>query len=124
RVGPGEGRIAESVIFIHVLGGADVPDNHCDRALAIGGNPLPIFIDDRAEVAHQRVPLLTLESLVEEIKRSETRAIVISAAPVVDLLPARLAGAARVDEALESGEEVQYRRVAEGQDLGQKHAGD
>ncbi len=64
---PGELRVAEGVILVHELTTADVLDDVADRALSPRGNPEPILGRDGVEGAQQRMPIRSLERLIEEI---------------------------------------------------------
>ena len=64
---PGELCVAEGVIVVHELTAADVLDDVADRALAPRGNPEPVLGRNGVEVAQQRMPIRSLERLIEEI---------------------------------------------------------
>ncbi len=64
---PAELRIAKGVVVVHELTAADMPDDVADRALSPGGNPEPVLGRDGAEVAQERMPIRSLERLIEEI---------------------------------------------------------
>ncbi len=64
---PGELRVAEGVILVHELTAADMPDDVADRALSKRWNPEPVLGCDGVEVAQQRMPIRSLERLIQEI---------------------------------------------------------
>ncbi len=59
-------RVAKGVVVVHELTAADMPDDVADRALPSRGNPEPVLGRDGVEVAQQRMPIRSLERLIEE----------------------------------------------------------
>lgn len=64
---PAELRVAKGVVVVHELAAADMPDDVADRALPKRWNPEPVLGRDGAEVAQQRMPIRSLERLIQEI---------------------------------------------------------
>jgi hypothetical protein len=66
---PGELRVAEGMILVHELAAADMLDDVADRALPKRWNPEPVLGRDGVEVAQQRMPIRSLEGLIEQIDK-------------------------------------------------------
>lgn len=64
---PGELRVSEGVIVVHELTATDVLDDVADRALSPRWNPAPVLGRNGVEVTQQRMPIRSLERLIEEI---------------------------------------------------------
>ncbi len=64
---PGEMRVAEGVILVHELAAANVLDDVADRAVSPRRDPEPVLGRKGVEVAQQRMPIRSLERLVEEV---------------------------------------------------------
>jgi len=66
---PGELCVAKGVIVVHELTAADVLDDVADRALPARWDPEPVLGRDGVEVFQQRMPIRSLERLIEEIDK-------------------------------------------------------
>ena len=67
RIVPDQLRVAKGVVVVHELTAANVLDDVADRALSTGCSPEPVLGRDGVEVAQQRMPIRSLESLIEQI---------------------------------------------------------
>lgn len=64
---PAELRVAKGMVVVHEFAAADMLDDVADRALPSRRSPEPVLGRDGVEVAQQRMPIRSLERLIEEI---------------------------------------------------------